>query len=66
MDEDDVFLHKCSVGGVHDHSVMIFLCKLEYFERVLFLTTNCVDEFDDAILSRIHYKLKYEALGWEF
>ncbi|EDN03641.1 predicted protein [Histoplasma mississippiense (nom. inval.)] len=66
VDEADVFLHGRSVGGVHDHSVTVFLRKLEYFGGVLFLTTNRVDEFDDAILSRIHYKLKYEALGREF
>ncbi|OJD21369.1 hypothetical protein ACJ73_07293 [Blastomyces percursus] len=66
VDEADVFLQGRSVGGVHDHSVTVFLRKLEYFEGVLFLTTNRVDEFDNAILSRIHYKLKYEDLGREF
>ncbi|KAL2376051.1 hypothetical protein RJZ90_007765 [Blastomyces dermatitidis] len=66
VDEADVFLQRRSVGGVHNHSVTVFLRKLEYFEGVLFLTTNRVDEFDDAILSRIHYKLKYEDLGREF
>ncbi|OJD26245.1 hypothetical protein ACJ73_02381 [Blastomyces percursus] len=66
VDEADVFLQGRSVGGVHDHSVTVFLRKLEYFEGILFLTTNRVDEFDNAILSRIHYKLKYEDLGREF
>ncbi|EQL28310.1 hypothetical protein, variant [Blastomyces dermatitidis ATCC 26199] len=66
MNKADVFLHECSVSEVHNHSVTVFLHKLEYFEEVLFLTTNHVNEFDDAILSRIHYKLKYEALSWEF
>ncbi|OJD27255.1 hypothetical protein ACJ73_01355 [Blastomyces percursus] len=66
VDEADVFLQGRSVGGVHDHSVTVFLRKLEYFEGVLFLTTNRVDEFDNSILSRIHYKLKYEDLGREF
>ncbi|EEH19032.2 hypothetical protein PABG_01351 [Paracoccidioides brasiliensis Pb03] len=58
IDEDDVFLHGRSIGGVHDHSVTVFLRKLEYYEGILCLTTNRVDEFDDAILSRIHYKLE--------
>lgn len=66
MDEADVFLQGRSIGGVHDHSVTVFLRKLEYFAGILFLTTNRVNEFDDAILSRIHYKLKYEELSREF
>ncbi|ODH45035.1 hypothetical protein ACO22_00427 [Paracoccidioides brasiliensis] len=66
IDEDDVFLHGRSIGGVHDHSVTVFLRKLEYYEGILCLTTNRVDEFDDAILSRIHYKLKYEDPTREF
>ncbi|EER45255.1 conserved hypothetical protein [Histoplasma capsulatum var. duboisii H88] len=59
MDKANVFLHGRSIDGVHDHSVTVFLHKLEYFEGVLFLTTNHVNEFDDAILSRIHYKLNF-------
>ncbi|PGH17055.1 hypothetical protein AJ79_01439 [Helicocarpus griseus UAMH5409] len=65
VDEADVFLHGRSIGGAHDHSVTVFLRKLEYFWGILFLTTNRVDEFDDAILSRMHYKLKYEDLSRE-
>ncbi|KAL2377209.1 hypothetical protein RJZ90_006929 [Blastomyces dermatitidis] len=66
VNKANVFLQGCSVDGVHNHSVTVFLHKLEYFEEVLFLTTNRIDEFDNAILSRIHYKLKYEDLSWEF
>ncbi|KIX92574.1 uncharacterized protein Z520_11750 [Fonsecaea multimorphosa CBS 102226] len=45
--------------------VAIFLRKLEYCSAILFLTTNRVSEFDDAILSRIHLPLKYDNLGLE-
>lgn len=62
----NIFLYECFVNEVYNYSMTIFLCKFEYFEKVLFLIINCVDEFDDAILSRIHYKLKYEILNWEF
>lgn len=35
---------------------------MEYFDGVLFLTTNLVHQFDDAILNRIHLMMKYEKL----
>jgi hypothetical protein len=38
---------------------------MEYFNGVIFLTTNRVDEFDPAILSRIHLMFKYENLKQE-
>ncbi|OJD25638.1 hypothetical protein ACJ73_02991 [Blastomyces percursus] len=65
VNEAGVFLHGRSIGGAHDHSVTVFLRKLEYFWEILFLITNRVDEFDDAVLSRMHYKLKYEDLSRE-
>jgi hypothetical protein len=40
----------------------VFLRKLEYYEGILFLTTNRVGQFDEAILSRIHLLLRYEGL----
>ena len=42
--------------------VVAFLHKLEYFDGILFLTTNLVNDFDAAILNRIHLKMKYENL----
>jgi hypothetical protein len=40
----------------------VFLRKLEYYEGILFLTTNRIAQFDEAILSRIHLLLRYEDL----
>ena len=40
----------------------VFLRKLEYFDGVLFLTTNLVHHFDEAILNRIHLMMNYEKL----
>ncbi|KAJ9155195.1 hypothetical protein NKR23_g2145 [Pleurostoma richardsiae] len=40
----------------------VFLRELEYFDGVLFLTTNRVKSFDPAILSRIHLGLNYGSL----
>ena len=41
----------------------MFLCKLEYCQGILFLTTNRMREFNDAILSRIHVMLRYDDLN---
>lgn len=40
----------------------IFLRLLEYFQGILFLTTNRVQEFDPAFQSRIHIALRYGEL----
>ena len=42
--------------------VSVFLRKLEYCEGIMFLTTNRVSDFDEAILSRIYLMLKYHEL----
>ena len=39
--------------------VSIFLRLLEYFQGILFLTTNRVETFDPAFQSRIHVALRY-------
>jgi len=36
---------------------------LEYYEGILFLTTNRVDSFDVAFKSRIHLAIRYPKLG---
>jgi hypothetical protein len=41
----------------------MFLQELEYYQEIMFLTTNWVKQFDDAIASKIHLSLKYESLG---
>src|SRR5207244_10828066 len=42
--------------------VSTFLRALEYYRGVLFLTTNRVQAFDSAFLSRIHVALHYKNL----
>ena len=44
----------------------IFLRNLEYYQGILFLTSNRGIQFDDAILSRIHLIVKYKDLSREF
>jgi hypothetical protein len=40
----------------------VFLRKLEYFDGILFLITNLIYQFNDAILNKIHLVMKYEEL----
>jgi SpoVK/Ycf46/Vps4 family AAA+-type ATPase len=65
LDEADVFLEKRQTQDVHRNAlVSIFLRLLEYFQGILFLTTNRVETFDEAFQSRIHVALKYEELSF--
>lgn len=63
LDEADVFLEKRNMADIHRNAlVSIFLRQLEYFQGILFLTTNRVETFDDAFQSRIHIALRYDPL----
>ncbi|KAE8443280.1 hypothetical protein EG329_001996 [Mollisiaceae sp. DMI_Dod_QoI] len=66
IDEADVFLEQRSATDITRNSlVSIFLRQLEYFEGMLFLTTNRVERFDDAFTSRIHLALNFPDLSPE-
>jgi hypothetical protein len=41
----------------------VFLRTLEYYEGILFLTTNRIGTFDTAFKSRIHLAIKYPSLS---
>jgi AAA+ superfamily predicted ATPase len=41
----------------------VFLRQLEYFQGIIFLTSNRVSVFDQAIKSRIHLALQYASPG---
>ncbi|CZT24619.1 uncharacterized protein RCC_10344 [Ramularia collo-cygni] len=63
IDEADIFLERRSLHDMQRNSlVSIFLRVLEYYEGILFLTSNRVATFDDAFKSRIHVPLKYSSL----
>jgi hypothetical protein len=52
LDEADVFLQQRGVGDVNRNAlVSIFLRQLEYFQGVLVLTTNMVQQIDPAFES---------------
>lgn len=55
LDEADVFLQERDVHDLKRNAlVSVFLRELEYFDGVLFLTTNRPGSLDEAFQSRIH------------
>jgi hypothetical protein len=62
FDECDVFLGNRSLDLERSAIVGIFLRLLDYYEGLLFLTTNRASALDDAIRSRIMLKLEYPDL----
>ena len=64
LDEADVYLEQRSIKDFgRNKLVSVFLRKLEYCDDIMFLITNRVSDFDEAILSRIHLMLEYDELG---
>lgn len=67
MDEADVFLEarKDDVPNAAERNalVAIFLRHLEYFGGIVFLTTNRIQVFDEAMKSRVHLALGYKPPG---
>ncbi|RAH57114.1 hypothetical protein BO85DRAFT_422010 [Aspergillus piperis CBS 112811] len=65
LDEADVFLtQRRAFDAERNALVSVFLRTLEYYEGILFLTTNRVGTFDEAFKSRIHMSLYYPSLDW--
>jgi hypothetical protein len=64
LDEADVFLEERSINDLQRNSlVSIFLRSLEFYEGIIFLTSNRVGTFDEAFQSRIRVALRYEPLS---
>ena len=63
LDVADVFLEARSTHDLERNKmVSIFLRVLEYYEGILFLTTNRIKNIDDAFHSRIHISMRYPDL----
>ena len=63
IDECDIFMEaRDKMDVVRNAMVGVFLRLLEYYEGVLFLTTNRADNIDQAFYSRIGMALHYDAL----
>lgn len=59
IDEADVYIKKRDDNITMNAVVGVFLRVLEYFNGLLFLTTNRVDDIDEAIVSRCIALIKY-------
>jgi hypothetical protein len=63
LDEADVFLEKRELNSLkRNELVSIFLRLLEYYEGMMFLTTNRVSTIDPAFESRIDVSIDYPNL----
>ena len=63
LDEADVILEKRSLKDVRRNAIVTaFLRMLEYFNGVIFMTTNRLHTIDIAFQSRIHVAIEYKAL----
>jgi SpoVK/Ycf46/Vps4 family AAA+-type ATPase len=63
LDECDIYLERRTAQDLERNKlVSIFLRLLEYYEGILFLTTNRIDNIDSAFQSRIHISLSYPEL----
>jgi hypothetical protein len=63
LDECDVFLEARSSHDLERNKIVsIFLRTLEYYEGILFLTTNRIKNMDPAFQSRIHITMEYPSL----
>lgn len=59
IDEADVYIKRRDDNIVANAVVGVFLRVLEYFNGLLFLTTNRVDDIDEAVISRCIALVKY-------
>jgi SpoVK/Ycf46/Vps4 family AAA+-type ATPase len=66
LDEADVFMAERSPADIaRNELVSIFLRELEYFQGIIFLTTNLYSTIDVAFRSRVNIHLLFEPLKME-
>lgn len=61
IDEADVYIKRRDDDLAMNAVVGVFLRVLEYFSGLLFLTTNRIDDIDEAIVSRCIALIRYHA-----
>ena len=61
IDEADVYIKRRDDNITMNAVVGVFLRVLEYFNGLLFLTTNRIDDIDEAIVSRCIALIRYQA-----
>ncbi|KAI9695072.1 MAG: hypothetical protein M1820_008934 [Bogoriella megaspora] len=66
LDEADVYLSARDRNNIERNSVVsVFLREIEYYRGILFLTTNQIGQFDEAITSRKIWENNIERLRKE-
>ena len=66
LDEADVFLARRSIDDLaRNELVSIFLRQLEYYQGMIFLTTNLLSTIDEAFRSRMQIHLIYPTLSFD-
>lgn len=65
IDEVDIFLEKRDLDVERNALVGVFLRLLEYYNGILFMTTNRVEQIDPAFYSRISLAISYPELSPE-
>lgn len=65
IDEADVYIHERGSDMKQNAVVGVFLMALEYYQGILFMTTNRGGFVDDAIISRMTAHIKYEVPAGE-
>lgn len=66
LNEVDIFLEQRSAQDIHRNVlVCVFFRILEYYKGMIFFIINRVSQIDNAIASRIYFKLKYDKLNLE-
>ncbi|KAF2735043.1 P-loop containing nucleoside triphosphate hydrolase protein [Polyplosphaeria fusca] len=66
IDEADIYMEQRITRDVERNNLVAgFLRAMEYYQGILFLTTNRVGTFDDAFMSRIHVSVHYPDFGDE-
>ncbi|KAH6642222.1 P-loop containing nucleoside triphosphate hydrolase protein [Boeremia exigua] len=66
LDECDVFLERRSAKSIQRNKlVSVFLRLLEYYQGVMFLTTNRMEAHDPAFESRIHLTIQFPKLSFD-
>ncbi|KAH9227453.1 hypothetical protein K456DRAFT_1775146, partial [Colletotrichum gloeosporioides 23] len=64
LDEADIFLEKRTTESLKRNALIsVFLRILEYYNGILFLTSNRVESFDEAFRSRIQIVIRYDTLS---
>lgn len=65
LDEADVFVNARGTDITQNAIVAEFLRTMEYFDGLMFMTTNRAANIDEAIISRCAAIISYDIPGWD-